>query len=260
MTKETFTFYTDTIEVKELEGHHYIEGYISTSGLDRVGDIVTPEALADMVAQIKSRNIKIDVEHEAWRQSSNIIPVGRIIDAGLDDKGIWVKAILNSGVSRFEEVLSSIKNGFLDAFSIAYKAVDFIHRKVGDKMVRMLHKVELLNVSLTGIPANPDCRITGVMMKTLEVETMTEEEISLKELREEVASLKSLIEASKTESEQRFSEMKTGREASDAVVAELKAKLSAAETVLSSPQLKGLVEVKPDEEPVVAKSPLQMIR
>ena len=126
-----FTFYTDEVICSTIESKggkkHYVTGYISTKDRDLLNDIVTDSALSEMLGQIQSKNIKLDVEHEAWTENNPaIVPIGKIVEAKMDQKGIFVKAELNDAHSRFPEVWASVKNGFLDAFSIAYKAKDFV--------------------------------------------------------------------------------------------------------------------------------------
>lgn len=172
---KVFTFYTaglKTTELKSAEGEstHFIEGYASTSDPDLVGDIVTEQAIESMVSQLKNKSIKIDVEHESWKDggSPNIIPVGRVVDAHKDEKGLWVKVQLNPAVSRFKEVWESIKGGFLDSFSIAFTNVKAVERQIGGTVKRIISDLTLLNIALTGNPANPEARIGAVMAKSLE--------------------------------------------------------------------------------------------
>jgi hypothetical protein len=67
---------------------------VKPKDLDVYKDIVTEDCLSDMLNQIKTKNIKLDVEHEVFRDNPNIIPVVRIVEAHIDAKGIWVKAVL----------------------------------------------------------------------------------------------------------------------------------------------------------------------
>jgi len=165
------------------EKQYYVTGYISTKDLDLVDDIVTEDCLKDMVSQINQGNIKLDAEHEAWRNGEDgtkITPVGRIIEAKYDSDGerVWVKALINKNSTRFKSVWGNIKDKFLDAFSIAFKPITTVVKMVGDKQIRLLEKVQLLNVALTGNPANPEARITNVFAKSLnhmEEQNMTEE-------------------------------------------------------------------------------------
>jgi len=123
-------FVTDSIKLKteefRSEKNFYVEGYISTPDLDEGNDIVTTECLDDMVRQLKEGNIKIDVEHETWKKKDFAdIAVGKIVDANRDNYGIKVLVQLNKHHARFKEIWGSLKDGFLDAFSIAYDPIDF---------------------------------------------------------------------------------------------------------------------------------------
>jgi len=180
---ELYEFYTDNFGWEEIEtkaGKKYIiTGYISTKDMDIYKDIVTEECLKDMLKQIKTKNIKLDVEHEVFRDNPNIIPAGRIIEAKVDEKGIWVKAELNEFSPKFNNVWGSIKSKFIDAFSIAFKPIKAVTQSIQNGSARLLQQVELLNVALTGNPVNPECRIGSVMTKSLNEfkgDKMTEEE------------------------------------------------------------------------------------
>lgn len=169
---KSFQFNTDTVSFYEIEEkgqkEFYIEGYISTKALDLLNDIVTDECMEDMVMQIKSGSIKLDIEHETIHgENLDIIPAGRIIDAKKDNRGVWVKAILNKACGRFKEIWGSVKSGMLDAFSIAFKPIQAITKSIQGKMVRLLHKVTLVNVGLTGNPVNPEAKMTDVFVKAL---------------------------------------------------------------------------------------------
>lgn len=190
--EQIYTFYTDKIEVKASENdagekEYYVEGYASTSDLDLVNDVITPNGLKSMMRQIKGRQVtvKLDVEHETHQKKDfDIISTAKIVDARVDSKGLWIKAKLNSSISRFKEVWGSIKGGFLDAFSITYSNVKGIMKNVEGKMVRLIDDLNLLNIAFTGTPVNQNARITSVMVKSLQTNQieggdgkMTEEEI-----------------------------------------------------------------------------------
>lgn len=199
-----YTFLTDQLgsEQVEVKGKtkYYITGYISTKDRDVYDDIVTEEGLSGMLKQIQGKNIKLDFEHEAWRKNNPaILPVGRIIEAKRDEKGIFVKAQINDANSRFKEVWGSIKNGNLDAFSIAYKATSYVHKIVDGVKTRLLNGVELLNVALTGNPVNPECKMVNVFMKSLEDIKMSEEN--------NVAELKGQLDTKSKELEEKSKEV-----------------------------------------------------
>jgi len=192
---KSYTFFTDEIGYEETETKggkdYYVTGYISTKDRDLVNDVVSENALSEMLSQINHKNIKLDVEHEAWRQENpSIVPIGKIIEAKKDEKGIFVKAVLNRAHSRFKEVWESVKSGFLDAFSIAFKTTSYVHKVVDGVKTRILNGVELLNIALTGNPVNPECKMTEVFTKSLkdmEEFKMAEEEKKDDEVQEQPA-------------------------------------------------------------------------
>jgi len=185
-----FVFHTDKLSFKSEEtneGKRYlVEGYISTPDLDLVNDIVTEKALKDMMEQLMNRSIKLDFEHEAFRGETDIEaqinkarePLGKIIDQFKDSKGIRIIAELNpkwkkfdsngNVVKTFDDVWFAIKKGFYDAFSIAFVPIKTAFVTKDGQQIRLLDKVNLLNVALTGNPVNTHARMIGAMAKSLE--------------------------------------------------------------------------------------------
>jgi len=176
MEEAHFIFTSEPLELKSEGEDFFVEGYISTSDLDLVNDIVTKSCLMDMAEQMKERVIKFDVEHESFRGKSNLereinkttIPVAKVEDFLMDKKGLKVRAKLNKHSKRFEEVKGSIEDGFLDAFSIAYIPVKAIMQQKDGQEIRLLDKINLLNVAFTGNPVNTEARMTNVFAKSLD--------------------------------------------------------------------------------------------
>jgi len=179
---KSFKFLTNSIEWSETGckagKEHYVTGFISTDELDRAKEIVTEEAMLDMVAQVKSGNVKLDVEHSTFVGEPDI-PIGKIIDAQLvKSEGktkIWIKAVLNKAHSKFNEVWKSIKDGFLDAFSIAYDTKEFAKDIVDGITVTLLKSLDILNVAITGNPINTGATMTSSFMKSMEGNNMEED-------------------------------------------------------------------------------------
>lgn len=167
---KTFKFLTNTIEHQAVglkgEREYYVTGYISTDEIDRANEVVTREAMNEMVAQIKAGNVKLDVEHSTFT-GENDIPIGKILDAGIDEKGVWVKCMLNKAHSKFNEYWQSIKSNFLDAFSIAYKVNEYAEEVINGVTVTLLKSIELLNVAITGNPVNRGSKMTESFYKSL---------------------------------------------------------------------------------------------
>lgn len=196
-------------ELKSLDDDS-VEGYIATGDQDLINDIITPNCMMDMLAQLKDRVVKVDVEHEAFKGKDSlekelnktIIPVAKITNAVLEAKGIKVKTDFNKHHSRVDEVKGSIKDKFLDAFSIAYVPVEVSYEQKGDEKIRKLEKVNLLNVAFTGNPINPEAGFSDVMIKSITEEfggiAMTDEK---KEAEKKAAEEKAALEKKAKEEE-----------------------------------------------------------
>ena len=166
-----YSFLTDQVayETVETKGDkkYFITGYISTGEKDLLNDVVTPKGMQSMLKQIRESTIMLDYDHEAWRDSPTILPVGKIVQAKIDDRGLWIKAELNPHSPKFKDMWNSIKDGFIKAFSIAFKPVKTVMKVMGDTRVRLLEDLKLLNVALTGVPVNQDATIDNYGMKSI---------------------------------------------------------------------------------------------
>lgn len=156
---------------------------LGTSGVmidtrpDLYNDICTKNCLKDMVNQMHERKMTMDLEHETFRGDTNAslnkatIPISKITESAYQDTGdghgiVQIKDQLNRHNYRYNEVAGSIKDGYLTAYSIAYRPEKVSFKSVGGKQYRILDKVSLLNVTYTGVPVNPRAEIGGVQMKS----------------------------------------------------------------------------------------------
>jgi len=285
MENPNFIFTSSPIELKQEKDDFFVEGYISTSDLDLVNDIVTKECIMDMAEQMKSRVIKLDIEHESFRGNNEvemeinktIIPAAKIDNFLIDQKGLKVRAVLNKHASRFKEVMGSIKDGFLDAFSIAFIPTKARMIEKAGQEVRMLDKINLLNVAFTGNPVNTHSTMTNVFAKSLEflkeqdhihesdnklnkqeVKKMSEEE---KEATEEETSESEEDKAKKKPEEDEEMEKKKCAKKSDD--SELKSKIESltkemmeVKAALKKPVLKSTVEQQDKSENFVEEKSL----
>jgi len=297
---KSFSFVTNYLSYEEVgtkgSKEYYVKGYISTDEVDRANEVVTREAMKSMVNQIKAGNVKLDVEHSTFQEGENDIPVGKIMDAGMDEKGLWVKCVLNKAHSKFKEVWASVKNGFLDAFSIAYKTTEFVNELVDGVNVTLLKGLELLNVAITGNPICRGAKMTESFYKSMkyinenkEVKNMTEENVESKpeaeaeapkeeEAKEEVKEEVQEEKPEEVKEEEKPAEV--GEEAPKEEVEEekpqpldeikslmkkeiasLKAEVKALKKELAKPQMKGVAQTDIAEvkEEINIKSPMQMI-
>ncbi len=171
-----YSFNTDrlTFSPDTKSGKPTITGYISVPEIDLYNDLITPQALKSMLTQILAKTITLDYEHEAWRDDNTILPVGKIVEAKVDDRGLWVKAELNTHSPKYKALWGSIKDGFITAFSIAFKPLKVITKTIGDVSVKLIEDLKLLNVALTGSPVNQGAVLTGHSMKSVMLKAIDE--------------------------------------------------------------------------------------
>lgn len=161
-------------------GDLLIKGDISSTDKDLVNDICTLDCLKSMKSQIESRNMKLDIEHEAFRGSSTEekeinktkIPAGRMYNPTIRQKSnghaLEVEAVINQHMDRFKEIKGSIEGKFLDAFSIAFIPTRQKTVVKDGEQIRMLDDVALLNVALTGNPVNTAATMRDIVSKSID--------------------------------------------------------------------------------------------
>lgn len=201
-----YSFKTDhfTFSIIGTKGEEqsFVTGYISVPEIDLYNELVTPNALKSMLRQIMEKTITLDYEHEAWRDDNTILPVGKITEAKVDDKGLWVKAELNPHSPKYKALWGSIKGGFVNAFSIAFKPLKVVAKTIGDTTIKLIEDLELLNVALTATPVNSGAIMTGhnikaVLLKAIE-DTKEEKVLVSKALITKLMEEKSMGEETET--------------------------------------------------------------
>lgn len=187
MDKTSFTYTAPlNVNVVEIKGeeHLFVEGDISTTDIDLVNDIMTQKCQKSMQKQILGGNMKLDLEHEAFKGttheekeiSKTKIPVGKIIDATVKevkrDNGIAyvtrVKCEINRNHKDYKSIKGNLVEKYLDAFSVAFLPTEVKYEQVDGKSVRLLDDCVLLNVALTGNPCNTKAQMTDVIAKSLD--------------------------------------------------------------------------------------------
>ncbi|ADB58551.1 HK97 family phage prohead protease [Archaeoglobus profundus] len=145
------------LSVSELsdDKNVYVEGYASAAVKDLDGDIITEEALEQAAKELTQEPYnKVFLNHKY-----DDIPIGKIVEAEVRNGKLWVKLMLNKAHPLFETVYKSLKERFLDAFSIGFKILE----RQGNKITRL----KILEISLVGVPANPEAIVEDVYEKML---------------------------------------------------------------------------------------------
>lgn len=130
------------------------EGWASTTQLDRQGDVVLPEAFAASLDAFKA-NGPIFWNH-AEVHDPLAKPIGRATDAVISEGGLHIKARWAS-TNEAQEVRSLVMDGIVSTMSIGYNPISSTV-KAG---INYVDRLELMEVSIVAIPANPGAVITA---------------------------------------------------------------------------------------------------
>ena len=128
----------------EKSGRLILEGYANVSTVvDRVNDVIEP-------GEWKLDNYKANpivlFNHDIS------LPLGRAEEVKVDEKGLWVKCIIEKDEDNpvIKSVYKKIKSGIIKAFSVRVTSQDVDVRKG----VNYLKSVELIEVTVTPLPVN----------------------------------------------------------------------------------------------------------
>jgi HK97 family phage prohead protease len=151
-----FKFHAGIKQAEEDDGgRRIISGFANTRNLDRVNEVVDPNAFRGTLKQWM-KNPVILADH--WPSVQNVI--GRGVEAKIDDKGFFLKAEIAKGTQLADDTWTLIQQKMLRAFSIGYRILkdEFVDAADAGKdfagKVRKILKLELYEVSVVAIPAN----------------------------------------------------------------------------------------------------------
>lgn len=148
-----------TKEFDENESFVTVKGIATTPRTDRVGDIVEP------MGMVANGPLKLFMYHDQR------LPVGNLTFAKPTPKGIPFEAVIpkveEPGVvqDRTNEAIHSLKYNLLDAVSIGFRALEEGVERLKSGGLRFT-KWEWLELSLVGVPANPDAVILAAKSYT----------------------------------------------------------------------------------------------
>ena len=137
----------DLLEHKaDDSGNLIITGYGAYFGnVDSYGDIIERQAFETTIMKRRER-IAFCYQHDIWN------PIGKIQEIREDEKGLWLKVMISAAE---DDIQTKIKEGILKEMSIGYRVVDSRNETRNGDEVRILEQVELYEVSLVTIAANP---------------------------------------------------------------------------------------------------------
>lgn len=140
-------FFDTPLTFKEVDSDSeelIIEGFASTVDKDRMGDIIVSDAWNEKALQAYAQNPVILAFHRHDR------PIGKATDVKAGKNGLTLKAYISKAAGEIREL---IKDGILKAFSVGFIVKDADYDM--EKDIFLIKEVELLEVSVVSVPANP---------------------------------------------------------------------------------------------------------
>jgi HK97 family phage prohead protease len=130
-----------------------ISGYASVFGAtDQGGDVVQAGAYGNCLAELSKsgRSVKMLWQHDPTQ------PIGVWDEVREDEKGLFVKGRLLTDIQAGSEAMALVKAGAIDGLSIGYRTLQAEKNSNGQ---RMLHELELWEVSLVTFPMLTEARV-----------------------------------------------------------------------------------------------------
>jgi HK97 family phage prohead protease len=142
------------LEIKSLEETGRFAGYASVFGVvDSQRDVVLRGAFKHTLSG-RAKEIKLLWQHQ-WEE-----PIGMVVKLFEDDKGLYVEGLLLMAVARAREAYALLKAGVVNGLSIGYTPGRWL-RDAGSG-IRKLQSIDLWEISLVTMPANPAAKVTVV--------------------------------------------------------------------------------------------------
>ncbi|HSF92169.1 MAG TPA: HK97 family phage prohead protease [Paracoccaceae bacterium] len=137
----------------DVDADNTISGYASIFGArDQGGDIVQQGAYANCLKKRTKSGFKVKMlwQHDPFQ------PIGVWEVVKEDSKGLFVKGRLLPEVQAGREALALLQAGAIDGLSIGYRTVQ---SEKSNNNSRLLHEIELWEVSLVTFPMLPEARV-----------------------------------------------------------------------------------------------------
>jgi uncharacterized protein len=147
------------LKISDLGDDGTFEGYGSIFGnVDSYGEKVARGAFRESLARHKAAGTKplLLWQHDSWA------PIGVWDDLIEDEKGLWGKGRLLSGVKAADEALILLRNGAIQGLSIGYREIEV----EPEANIRVLKRLDLMEISIVSFPANQQARIESVKSVT----------------------------------------------------------------------------------------------
>lgn len=148
-----FNFPLEILKQTEEAGEFHIVGYAATTDFDLQGDVITEEALKGSSLDLL-KNSTVLLNHDIKQA------IGKVTKAEFDKNGLLIDVL----ISKTEpEIIQKIKEGVLNKFSIRGQVIEREKKFLPelDRVVNVIKRMSLVEVSLVSVPANPEARAIG---------------------------------------------------------------------------------------------------
>lgn len=140
------------LEVKAIEDGKKIriKGFASTPEVDRYDDIVNPGAFANAMVKYMTNPVVL-LGHNPDKV------LGQVVEYNLSAQGLEVTAELNNDI---ENTFHNIMEKNLRGFSIGYRCLAANYKEEGNREIREITELDLVEISVVSTPANPGSLFT----------------------------------------------------------------------------------------------------
>lgn len=140
--KTNNTNINNTTNTNTFKNNQLFCGYASVFNVvDNQNDVVLPNAIKNIDDVI---NIPILWQHDVKK------PVGKVVDAYIDDIGLFIYADINQELIYGKEAYSSLKSNTVNGLSIGYK----INKNYIKDNIGYLEDIKIIEISIVSLPAN----------------------------------------------------------------------------------------------------------
>lgn len=146
--------------VDDANGKMVFSGYGAVFGnVDSYGDVIAPGAFAKSLTEHQAAGTTpmMFLNHDAF----NSLPIGRWTEMVEDGVGLKMTGeLLDTTMGR--DTYVALKAGAITGLSIGFRPVKYTLGVKADEPLRTLEEVDLVEVSVVGLPANAKARVQAV--------------------------------------------------------------------------------------------------
>ena len=145
------------VGIASAEDDRIFEGYASMfGGIDVFGDTILAGAFTESLESMKRKPLML-----YGHNSQNV--VGKWLEIREDDVGLWVQGEFTPNHTLSNDTYASMRHGAIDGLSIGFNIAPGGAEEL-ENGGRRITKINLVEVSIVGFPADDDARVSQVKM------------------------------------------------------------------------------------------------